>query len=292
VSTTSTGSSSRRSRLPPPPLVGVPETATQVAQALGELGIRPSRGLGQSFLTDPFVADAEAALVDRGLDAPVLEVGGGLGILTSALLRRGYANVTVVELDRRLAKRLASEFAGRAQVLVGDALEVPVDRAEAVVGNLPYSAATPILIRLLKARVPRVVAMVQEEVAARLAAPPGSRTYGRLSILAQLFAAVELYRPVGPESFHPRPAVGSRILTLTARPDPLAVRSVEKLEEVVRILFSSRRKQLGNLLPRLTSAPGPTASSAGWPEDWSKRRPEQLPPEAFYALANTLSNAH
>jgi len=291
VSTTSTGSSSRRNRPVPEPAEGPPESPGQVAQALTELGVRPSRGLGQSFLTDPFVADAEAALVDRPLTAPVWEVGGGLGILTAALLRRGYSNVTVVELDGRLAKRLTREFAGRVRVVVSDALEVPLEGAEAVVGNLPYSAATPILIRLLKARIPRVVAMVQEEVAARIAAPPGSRTYGRLSILSQMFAEVELFRPVGAESFHPRPAVGSRILTLTARPDPLAVRSVPKLEAVVRTLFSSRRKQLGNLLPRLTKAPEAAARTAGWPDDWAMLRPERLPPEAFFALANTLSSA-
>ncbi|MFI5415416.1 MAG: ribosomal RNA small subunit methyltransferase A, partial [Candidatus Lutacidiplasmatales archaeon] len=145
------------------------------------------------------------------------------------------------------------------------------------------------LIRLLKLRGPRVVAMVQNEVAERLAASPGSGTYGRLSILAQLFAEVELFRTVGPASFLPRPAVDSRILTLTARPDPLAVRSVERLEEVVRVLFSSRRKQLGNLLPRLTDAPDDVATRSGWPEDWRTRRPEELAPTAFYDLSNTLS---
>jgi 16S rRNA (adenine1518-N6/adenine1519-N6)-dimethyltransferase len=291
VSPTSTGSSSRRNAVAVVARSGVPESPAAVAEALGELGIRPSRGLGQSFLVDPFVADAEAALLDRPRGAAVVEVGGGLGILTSAILRRGYTNLTVVELDRRLAKRLTREFEGRARIVAGDALELPLGTPDAVVGNLPYAAATPILIRLLKARVPRVVAIVQEEVAARLAAPPGSRTYGRLSILAQLFAEVELFRAVGPEAFHPRPAVGSRILTFTARPDPLAVRSVERLEEVVRVLFSSRRKQLGNLLPRLTDRADEVAAAAGWPIDWPTRRPEQLPPEAFYALANTLTPA-
>ncbi|MCI4324779.1 MAG: 16S rRNA (adenine(1518)-N(6)/adenine(1519)-N(6))-dimethyltransferase RsmA [Thermoplasmata archaeon] len=269
--------------------VGVPESPAAVAEALGSLGFRPSRRRGQSFLTDPFVADAEAALVDRPRDSPVLEVGGGLGILTGALLRRGYTNVTVVEIDGRLARHLRTAFGERVQVVVGDALDVPLPEGAAVVGNLPYAAATPILIRLLKARVPRVVAMVQNEVAERLAATPGPGTYGRLSILTQLFAEVELFRRVGPASFQPRPAVESRILTLTARPDPLAVASVERLEEVVRVLFSSRRKQLGNLLPRLTDDPDGVAGRAGWPENWRHLRPEQLPPNAFHALANTLS---
>lgn len=289
MSTTSTGSSSPRSPEAAPGTATVPESAAAVREAFGSLGFRPSRRRGQSFLTDPFVADAEAALVDRPRDSPVVELGGGLGILTAALLRRGYTNVTVVEIDGRLARRLRANFGERVEVVVGDALEVPIPPHAAVVGNLPYAAATPILIRLLKARVPKVVAMVQREVAERLASPMGSGTYGRLSILAQLFSEVELFRSVGPGAFEPRPAVESRILTLSARADPLAVRSVPRLEEAVRVLFSSRRKQLGNLLPRLTSDPEGVAARAGWPADWGHLRPEQLPPSAFYALANTLA---
>ena len=199
MSRTGTVSSSPTSAAGPSAPFGAPESPRAVAEALTVLGLRPSRTLGQSFLHDPFVADAEAALVERPLDAPVVEVGGGLGILTAALLRRGYTDVTVLELDRRLAKRLTAALQGRAKVVTGDALEIPLPPAAAVVGNLPYAAATPIVIRLLKARVPRVVVMVQEEVAARLAAPPGSRTY----------------RP--PQ--HPRPAV-RRGRALPSRSDP------------------------------------------------------------------------
>jgi 16S rRNA (adenine1518-N6/adenine1519-N6)-dimethyltransferase len=289
VSRTSTGSSSPRSEPNDPVASAVPESPAAVAEALGSLGFRPSRRRGQSFLTDPFVADAEVALLDRPLDSPIVEVGGGLGILSAALVRRGYSNLTVLELDGRLARHLRVALGPRVRVETADALEAPIPSGAAFIGNLPYGAATPILIRLLKARVPRVVAMVQNEVAERLAAPPGSGTYGRLSILAQLFAEVELFRTVGPASFQPRPAVTSRILTLTARPDPLAVQSVERLEEVVRVLFSSRRKQLGNLLPRLTGDADGVAVRSGWPEGWRRLRPEELPPSAFYDLSNTLA---
>ena len=289
MSGTSTGSSSRRRpALPvaPPP---VPEGPAEVAAALAGIGLLPTRRRGQSFLTDPFVADAEAALVERPAEARVVEIGPGLGILTAALLRRGYANLAAVELDPKLAERLERQFAGRVEVRVGDALTADLGAADAVVGNLPYSSATPILVRLLKGRVPRVVAMVQNEVAERLGATPGPGTYGRLSILAQLFCEVELFQAVPANSFFPVPAVESRIVRLTARADPLAVRSVARLEESVRILFSSRRKQLGNLLPRLTERPDEVAERAGWPADWRRRRPEELRPEAFYALANALT---
>ena len=267
----------------------MPETPAQVTEALKALGVRPSRQHGQSFLIDPFVADAEVALLDRPSDASVVEIGGGLGILTAALLRRGVAELTVIELDPRLARRLELQFGTSVRIVEGDALLVPLGTPDAVVGNLPYGAATAILIRLLKARVPRIVVMVQNEVAERLAARPGPGAYGRLTILAQLFAQVELFRTVGPPCFHPRPSVDSRLVALTARPDPLAVRSVPRLEEAVRQLFSSRRKQLGNLLPRLTPDPDAVARAAGWPDGWRRRRPEELPPEAFYALANLLT---
>jgi 16S rRNA (adenine1518-N6/adenine1519-N6)-dimethyltransferase len=291
VSRTSTGSSSPRSGRGSAAGPAVPERPDDVRRALELLGIAPSKRLGQSFLTDPFVADAEAALVDLPPGRPVLEVGGGLGILTAALLRRGLGPVTVVERDRRLAAFLRSTFGEAIRVVEGDALEVALPEVDVAVGNLPYSVATPILDRLFARRVPRVVFLVQREVAERIAASPGSKTYGRLSILAQLYGTVELYRTVGPEAFTPRPEVVSRLAVHTARPGALPVPSRAALERVLDALFSSRRKQLGNLLPRLARDPEEgdrLARASGWPTDWRRRRPEELPPEAYFALARRL----
>jgi len=294
VSRTSTGSSSRRNSLPIPAFSTVPEHPEEVLRTLERLGVAPSKRWGQSFLTDPFVADAEAALIDLPPGRPILEVGGGLGILTSAILRRGLGPLTVIERDRRLAAFLESAFGPRVQVLTADALEVDLPKVDCAVGNLPYSSATRILDRLLTARVPRIVFLVQQEVAQRMAAGPGSKEYGRLSIFAQLYGSVELYRSVGAEAFTPRPRVESRLAVHTARPDPLPVPSVPVLERAVSVLFSSRRKQLGNLLPRLSpskEAAELLAKDAGWPADWRRRRPEELPPEAYFALATCLSSS-
>jgi len=291
VSRTSTGSSS----LPEPAALGppsVPTTATQVRAALARLEIRPSRGMGQSFLTDPFVADAEAALVAVPPGHPLFEIGGGFGQLTAALLRRKLGPLTVIERDSRLARFLRRTFADRIVVLEGDALEVPLPPAEAAVGNLPYSVATPLLLRLFEARVPRVVFLVQDEVARRLAAGPGSKEYGRLSIVAQLYGTVELFRTVPPSAFTPVPEVTSRIGVHVARVGELPVPSVPAFEEMVRLLFSSRRKQLRNLMPRVVRSET-TASrltrTAGWPEEWPSLRPEALPPEAYFALARSIA---
>ena len=291
--TTSTGSSSRPDRGHPPAAFDVPERPEQIDATLDRLGVRPTRAWGQSFLSDPFVADAEAALVEVPSGRPVVEIGGGLGILTAALLRRGVGPLTVVERDPRLAEFLRSTFGARIRVLEADAREVDLPPAECLVGNLPYSVGTPILLRLFAARVPRVVFLLQREVVERIAAGPGSKAYGRLSISAQLYGSMELFQIVPPGSFTPRPEVAGRLAVHRARSGPLPVPSVPELERAVRVLFGARRKQLGNLLPRLSSSREDAerlARAAGWPGDWAVRRPEELAPEAYFALARALSS--
>ncbi len=290
MSRTSTASSSRRE----PPTgeeYPVPDRPEAIRATLRALGVRPSRGSGQSFLADPFVADAEAALVETPPGTPVLEIGGGLGILTAALVRRGTSPLTVVERDPRLAAYLAATFEGRVRVVEDDARVVPLEGYGAVVGNLPYSVGTVLLLRALAHRVPRVVFLLQREVAERFAAAPGTPGYGRLAIAARLYGEVELFRSVGRASFEPRPEVDSRLGVHRARPGPLPVPSVPRLEGVVRALFGARRKQLGNLLGRVTDAPADVARRAGWPDDWERLRPENLPPEAFFRLATVLSES-
>ncbi len=287
MSRTSTASSSHRSDRPPAEFA-VPERPEEIRGTLRRLGVRPARRFGQSFLADPYVADAEAALARTEPGTPIVEIGGGLGILTAALLRRGVEPLTVVERDPRLAAHLRTTFADRITVEEGDALERAFDPTVGVVGNLPYSVATPLLLRVFAARVPRVTFLIQREVAERLAAGPGSRAYGRLSIIAQLYGDVELFRTVPPTSFEPAPEVESRLAVHVARPGPLPVPSVPDLELAVRELFRSRRKQLGNLLPRLAGSDRRAerlAERAEWPTDWARRRPEELSPEAYFRLA-------
>jgi 16S rRNA (adenine1518-N6/adenine1519-N6)-dimethyltransferase len=291
VSRTSTASSSRRSPRPAVDVL-VPDRREEVRATLERLGVRPSRAWGQSFLVDPFVADAEAALVATPPGRPVLEIGGGLGMLTRALVRRGCAPLSVIERDPRLAGFLRHVFGARVRVIEGDALGVDLPAAECVVGNLPYSAATPILLRGLAARPPRLVALLQREVAERFAAEPGTKAYGRLAIAARLYGTVERFRSVPASAFDPVPEVESRLVVHSARAGPLPVPSVAAFEATVRTLFSSRRKQLGNLLPRVAGTPGAAerlARRAGWPDDWARRRPEEIAPDDFFALARAIA---
>lgn len=270
----------------------VPDRPATIAATLGRLGVRPSRGLGQSFLIDRFAADALAAIAEPRSGRPVVEIGGGLGIVTRALLEQGADRPTVVERDPRLARHLAETFGPSIVVARADALRWTFPPDATVVGSLPFASATPIVLRLLERRVSRIAVLLQKEVAERFAAGPGSRAYGRPSILARLYGTPELLREVPSSAFFPRPKVAGRLFTHTARPGPLAVPSVERLEAVVRTLFSARRKQLGNLLARLArdaEDASTLARQAAWPEDWARRRPEELEPEAFFRLATVLS---
>jgi 16S rRNA (adenine1518-N6/adenine1519-N6)-dimethyltransferase len=298
VPRTSTGSSS-------PPERGkarrgpthVPGSPGEVASALEGLELSPSKSRGQSFLTDPFVADAEAALVGTAAGEPVLEVGGGLGILTRALVHRGLGPLTVIEKEPRLAAFLRYHFGDRVHVIEGDALTEPTPKVRAIVGNLPFSIATPLFMRWLEGSVPRVVALVQKEVGNRLAAGPGSKTYGRISILAALYGTVEGHQTVPASAFYPIPAVDGRLVVFERRRGRLPVGSVRALESILDALFASRRKQLGNLLPRAlarmphTRSPAEAARLAEWPTEWERLRPESLSPEAYFRLAQVLDGS-
>jgi 16S rRNA (adenine1518-N6/adenine1519-N6)-dimethyltransferase len=268
-----------------------PASPGEVEATLRELGVRPSRRMGQSFLWDAFAADAEAALVLADPTSSVVEIGGGLGILTEALVRRRVQRLTVVERDPRLVTHLRRLFSGRARVVHGDAGRYPLVGVDVVVGNLPFSIATPLLLRFFEARVPRVVVLVQKEVARRVAAEPGGKEYGRLSLIARLYATLELFRTVPSSSFTPEPEVEAQLLVHTTRPGALPVPSVPAFERVVRILFGQRRKKMANLVPKLLPDPATVTEAtriAEWPDDWRERRPETLPPEAYFRLATAL----
>ncbi len=289
MSRTSTASSSPRDGSEPLP--AVPERPHEIEAALDRLGVTPTKRLGQSFLTDAFAADALAALAYPAGGEPVFEVGGGLGIVTRALLRRGVRGLTVVERDERLARHLTSTFGPAIRVVVQDALDFDFPPGAIVAGSLPYSIATSLVLGLFSRRPGRIVAIVQKEVAERLAATEGSRQYGRPSILARLYGDVELFQTVPASSFYPRPKVAGRLFAHRPRDGALPVGSVARLEEVVRVLFSSRRKQLANLLPRVTGSRGAAeiARAASWPPGWERMRPEDLAPERYFALERALA---
>jgi 16S rRNA (adenine1518-N6/adenine1519-N6)-dimethyltransferase len=210
------------------------------------------RRLGQHFLIKGRILERIAAAACPEREPLVVEIGPGKGALTRHLLERAD-RVVAVELDEALAERLREHFAAepRLTVITGDALEVPLDRwgPAVVAGNLPYYAATPIIERAMGV-MRRGVFLVQKEVAARLAARPGARDYGYLTVRAQLFADVEPLMQVRPSAFHPPPKVTSQVVRLTprARAYELAIRDVEPFLEFVGRCFLHKRKTLRNNL--------------------------------------------
>ena len=247
--------------------------------------------LGQNFLADPNLLDAIVRDAELGAGDVVLEVGAGEGVLTGRLAAAA-AHLHTVEIDRGLEPALAP-FAALPNVELhwGDAMKLDFASFEptpsAMVANLPYSVATPLILRTIE-KLPslrRWTVMVQREIADRLRAGPGNRTYGSPSAVAQLACEVELVRGVDPAVFKPRPRVDSAILRLR-RTGPGADAETRKL---IRAAFAHRRKSLARSLEHAEPGSlGPAREALaelGLPED---SRAEALAPEQFAALSAKL----
>jgi 16S rRNA (adenine1518-N6/adenine1519-N6)-dimethyltransferase len=250
--------------------------------------------LGQNFLADPNLLDAIVRDAELGPTDVVLEVGAGEGVLTERLAAAA-AHVHTVEIDRNLEPVLAPLAAGpEVDLHWGDAMKLDLagfDPApDAIVANLPYSIATPLILRTIDElpTVERWTVMVQREIADRLRAAPGSRTYGSPSVQAQLACEVKLLRTVDPAVFRPRPRVESAILSLrrTGTGADAATR------ELVRAAFAHRRKSLARSLehvrPGSLSATRDALRELGMAED---ARAEALAPASFAALAGKLGES-
>ena len=279
------------------------QTLADIKLLLESAGLSPRKSLGQNFLIDK-------NLIGRLLDAAklspgelVLEVGPGTGTLTEGLLERG-CRVVACELDRGLAEMLRTRvptlpIAGAATnftLIEGDCLgkhrSLNADAAAALgaglrpfklVANLPYAAATPLMLTLLinHPQCSLQAVTIQKEVAERMAAKPGTDAYGALSIVAQSMAEITTVATLPPECFWPRPDVTSAMVLVTRRGDPLTADPSGLLDFCQR-MFASRRKQIGTTLGRATVLP------AGITAD---QRPEALSVEQFVQLQESMRAA-
>lgn len=248
------------------------------------------RALGQHFLRDPAVARAIVDLVAPTREDLVVEIGPGAGALTGLLAERAGAFLGL-EIDSELAARLARRFDVRvadARSFDYGALAAPGGRV-VVVGNLPYSVSKPILMRLTEAHaaVSEMALMLQREVAERVAARPGSRTYGSLSVLTQLHWEVRVALLVPPGAFRPPPLVDSAVLHVRARGAPAAeVPDETRFRRVVLAAFGQRRKAIANALAAGLHVPKTTARARLAQEAIEPgRRPETLALAEFARLA-------
>lgn len=248
----------------------------------------PRKRFGQHFLTDGAVLDAIVGAIDPQPGERVVEIGPGLGAMTDPLVAR-CGRLTVVELDRDLAARLRR----RSELDVVEADVLRVDFAALaqrlggplrVVGNLPYNISTPILFHLLGA-VDRILDqhfMLQKEVVDRMAAAPGNKDYGRLSVMLQWRYDIESVLEVPPEAFEPPPRVDSAVARMLPLPAPAGV-DAALLGELVGVAFSQRRKLLRHTLGRWLEARG---QGAGFD---LQRRAEEVPVQQYLDLARACT---
>lgn len=271
---------------------------TDIRNLAAELGTAPTKKWGQNFVVDAGTVRRIARAAGVGPGDTVLEVGPGLGSLTLALLETG-ADVIAVEIDPRLAQALPQTVADRApdeaerfQVIHADALTVTqLDRApDAVVANLPYNVGVPILLHLLAAfpSIERVLVMVQAEVADRLAAPPGSRTYGVPSAKVAWYGSARRAGDVGRAAFWPVPRVDSALVLIERGTPPSTTASRDVVFAVIDAAFAQRRKALRGALSGLAGSADAAEAALRAAGIEPLTRGEQLAVADFARIAEAL----
>lgn len=279
------------------PIIASPQVTQHI---LNRFKLRADKKLGQNFLIDENVVRQIVEAAELSEADTVLEVGPGIGTLTQGLAE-SKAQVVAVELDTRLLPVLATTLEGydNVRVVHGDILKVNIMEEVGapefkVCANLPYYITTPIIFALLEKRLPmeRLVAMVQKEVAERMAAQPGGKEYGALSVAIQYYTEPEIAFIVPPTSFIPAPAVDSAVIVCKRRAKP----PVEVCDEalffrVVKAAFSLRRKMLSNSLKNMGIKGEQVAKWLELADVDGKRRAETLSLEDFAKLTNSFNEA-
>jgi 16S rRNA (adenine1518-N6/adenine1519-N6)-dimethyltransferase len=255
----------------------------------------PKKQLGQHFLADRAVIEQIVLAIDPRPGERLVEIGPGQGAITLPLLRRHHS-LTVIEFDRDLITPLAisAEGLGDLTIVHKDVLRVDFgklagDERIRLVGNLPYNISTPILFHVLEHAegIVDMHFMLQKEVVDRMAAAPGSKVYGRLSVMLQALCEVEPLFDVPPAAFRPPPKVDSSVVRLRPRPlDKVGIADPALFERVVREAFGQRRKTLRNALQNVCEA-GQIVAAGLRPE----LRAEQVEVAAFINLSNHLAAA-
>ena len=264
---------------------------------IARYGLGAKRKLGQNFLLDLNLTGRIARAAGDLSAVTVFEVGPGPGGLTRALLEQGAARVVAVERDRRCIEALAevaAAYPGRLEVIEGDALDFDLgglpDGPVKIVANLPYNISTALLLKWLAeiGRFDSLTLMFQKEVAERLSAAPGSKAYGRLSVIAQWLCRVQAEFDVTPAAFVPPPKVTSTVVGFRPRAEPLAPARRASLQAVTKAAFGQRRKMLRASLKSLGVEAEALCRAAGIEPT---ARAETIPVEGFCALARAWDEA-
>ena len=255
--------------------------------------VRPKKHLGQHFLKDLSIAKQIADTLPLPKKMPVLEIGPGTGVLTRFLLENENVDLTVVELDKESIVYLQANFpALKDRIIDADFLKLDLKKLYQdkffIIGNFPYNISSQIFFKLLeyKEQIPCLAGMIQKEVAQRIAAPSGSKTYGILSVLLQAFYDIEYLFTVDEQVFDPPPKVKSAVVRLT-RNNVTALDCDEKLfKQVVKTSFNQRRKTLRNSLKPILGKENEVYALPIF-----DKRPEQLNVDSFVELTNLVEKS-
>ncbi len=275
-------------------MTNTPDGLPTLSDIIREHGLSARKGLGQNFILDLNLTRCIARAAGSLEGINVIEVGAGPGGLTRALLLEGAAKVIAVERDDRcipILEQIAEHYPGRLDIVRGDALELDLSAIAPsparIVANLPYGASTELLARWLSVEpwppwYDRMVLMFQREVAERIIAPPGNKTYGRLSVLAQWRSSPRTILTLPPRAFTPAPKVDSSLVEFVPRVKPEPAGSTATLQKMVAAAFGQRRKMLRQSLKTLMQEPENTLENAGIDPSL---RAEALTVSQFCALA-------
>ena len=265
-----------------------------VRRELDEIGIPPLKRFGQHFLLDKQIRDR---LIDQGelsSKDTVVEVGAGLGFLTTVLASRA-GHLVAIEKDRTLAKYLADKFANNrnVEVLQGDALQIPIPAGAKVISSPPYNISSKLTLHILRSGFELASLLLQEDFVRRLTAPSGSREYGRLTVMLQTRARAEYISKVPASSFYPKPRVDSALVTIRPASPAVPILDPKIFEDLVRTLFTQRRRKLRGVLSRYLAAKYDTIKErilSG--VDLAEKRIYELTPTEFITLSNLIADAN
>ena len=261
---------------------------TRTTELLKRHKIRSSKQLGQHFLVDEEVLHRTIDYANLAVTDQILEIGTGTGVLTKALVEQ-VGLVYTIEKDARLFQMLSEELAqdSRIRLIHGDATKIDWPPCDQLVANLPYTISSPVLFKLFQSAIPKAVVMVQKEFGERLTAQPGTKQYGRLTVMAAYHAQVELLEIIAPEAFYPSPKVSSALVRIIreAQP-PFDLKDVELFGKVVSALFNQRRKKIRTPLRDFLGKTEYLHIQENIP--WLEHRVEELTPKQIAEISNII----
>jgi 16S rRNA (adenine1518-N6/adenine1519-N6)-dimethyltransferase len=264
-----------------------------VRRELDEIGIPPLKRFGQHFLLDKRIRDRLIDRAELSISDTVVEVGAGLGFLTTALASRA-GHLVAIEKDRTLAKYLTEKFAKNrnVEVVQGDALGVPIPAGAKVVSSPPYNISSKLTLHILSSGFELASLLLQEDFVRRLTASSGSREYGRLTVMLQAKARAEYVTKVPASSFYPKPRVDSALVTIRPASAAIPILDPNVLEDLVRALFTQRRRKLRGVLSRYLTAKYDTIKDRTLSDlDLTEKRVYELTPTEFISLSNVIADA-